>query len=466
MKINIPVNHNFYEESSLDEDKLCEMFNVNQKQINKIKNLFSSVFELKLGDERLKQIKILNFKSKPFKSDKECLILKLYSKEENNNQKYVVQTGLYAGIIYYKGCQFNITTNYSDIFLQRMLNFIHDIFIDTEKNNAQKENSNNQFLFIIAHIFIQTLEKSEILGLPQEYKIQQERNHKIRGKIDLNRYLKYDIPFQGKISTLVRNKVYVQEIIDILFLTLKQLEKNFGTKINTRLLNIKQLLKEQYSGKYVTFGTLQKAKKHPVLNNPLYTNFRRILEYAEIILLDRGLVIDNKKNKLEITGYLFDISELFELYLEKLLVKNFPDWSVNGQVKIPIYQAQFYGRSIYPDLVMTHKKTKQVVVFDAKFKKMSMNVRDIDIEDIHQIHSYSGYYQDNLITSGLIYPLSKNINKDNIEKHHCLGLYGKKSNSYFIIDGIYIDDELQKMEELINKEYEFIERLKSKISQA
>lgn len=463
MRISVPVNHNFYEEAPIRESALGETFAVKKTGIKHLQQLFSSVYELKLGSAQLKQIKIFNFKRKRFfEPDEERLILKLYSKEKPEQEKeYIVQTGLYAGVLFYKGYKINITTKYGDAFLKRMLNFVNDIYVDNEQVKAKKDETENQFLFIIAYLFIQSLEKAAVLGLPQQYNKHQERSHKVRGSIDFNDFLKRDIPFQGKLTSNFRERMYVQEIIDVLYLALRKLERIFGKEIHSRLLGLNQLLKQHYSGRFVSYQTIQKAKVHQSINNPMYSRFKKVLEYAEIILLDKDLMPENEKQQLATTGYLFDIAELYELYLEKLLSRNFPEWSVSGQEEIPIYQQQFYKRPMFPDLVMKHRQSGKVVVFDAKFKKMEMQNKDVDRADLHQIHSYSGYYRNDLIASGLIYPLSKEINT---EKAHSETIYGNDENKInFIVDGIYVFEN-QSIKELIKHEEAFVSRIASVIN--
>ncbi|HEY5463149.1 MAG TPA: hypothetical protein VIJ95_07830 [Hanamia sp.] len=463
MRISIPVNHNFYEEAPILESALGEAFAVKKTGLKQLQQLFSSVYELKLGAEQLKQIKIFNFKRRRFfELDEERLILKLYSKEKLEQEKeYIVQTGLYAGVLFYKGCKINITTKYGDAFLKRMLNFVNDIYVDNEQVKAKKDETENQFLFIIAYLFIQSLEKAAVLSLPQQYKKHQERSHKVRGSIDFNDFLKRDIPFQGKLTSTFKERMYVQEIVDVLYLALRKLERIFGKEIHSRLLGLNQLLKQHYSGQFASYATIQKAKSHQSINNPMYRGFKRVLQYAEIILLDKDLMPENKKQQLDTTGYLFDIAELYELYLEKLLSRSFPDWTVSGQEEIPIYQQQFYKRPMFPDLVMKQRQSGKVVVFDAKFKKMEMQNRDVDRADLHQIHSYSGYYKNDLIASGLIYPLSKEINTT---KAHSESIYGNDDNKInFIVDGIYVSEN-QSMKEMIKKEEAFVSRITSLIN--
>ncbi len=463
MKITVPVNHNFYEEAPILESELGDRFHVKKAGVKHLKrNLFSSVYELKIGAKQLKHIKVFKFKQNQFfDSDDERLILKFYAKDKfDQENEYIVQTGLYVGVLFHKGYKINITTKYGDTFLKRMLNFVNDIYVDTEQVNAKKDEAENQFLFIIAYLFIQSLEKAALLGLPQEYRKQKERSHKVKGSIDFNQYLKRDIPFQGKLTTTFRERMYVQDIVDVLYLALRKLERIFGKEIHSRLSGLNQLLKQVYSGRYASYETIQKAKNHPSINNPMYSKFKKVLDYSEIILLDEDIMPESKSEQLTTSGYLFDIADLFELYLEKLLNRNFPDWIVSSQEELPLYQNNFFSRSMFPDLIMRHSKSQKTVVFDAKFKMMRMKNKDVDRNDLHQIHSYSGYYRDNLVASGLIYPLSENIE---INKAHSDSIYGNNSNDIkFIVDGIYVSENLS-MKELIENEDAFVKRITSLI---
>ena len=278
MQINIPVNHNYYEEKPLIKDELKREFGVRSNKVER--ELFSSVYTLTTKSKKLKQLKIFGFKDQKNKlEDEENLILKLYSKEEENKEKkYLVQTGLFAGVVYHKGYKFNITTKYGDTFLKRMLNFVNDIYIDNEDISATKSDNKNSFLHIIAYLFIQSLEKSSVLGLPQEYVVKRQRSSKVRGKIDLNSYLKTDIPFRGKLTTTYREQVFVQEILDVIFLALRKLESTFGKDINKKVFGIHQLLKQNYSGRFATIETINKAKNHRVLYNPMFASFKKVLE--------------------------------------------------------------------------------------------------------------------------------------------------------------------------------------------
>jgi 5-methylcytosine-specific restriction enzyme subunit McrC len=467
MRISIPTNHNYYEESPLAENQLKEQFGVRlAKEIDSVKNkFFSSTFEFTSKSKSLEQVQIFGFKNNRNKlEEEEQLILKLYSKEYPlAEKKYIVQTGLFAGVLYHKGCQFNITTPYGEAFLKRMLNFINDVYIDNQEAKASKSKETNEFQNIIAYLFIQALEKASVMGLPKVYQTQTQRSHKVRGKIDVNAYLKHDFPFQGKLTTTYREQVYIQEIVDVLYQTCKKLEQSFGKEIHRKILGIYQLLKQNYSGIYAQHTTIEKAKNHSVLQNPMFGSFKNVLTYAEIILKDQSLVTQNQNDSLATYGYLFDISQLFEVYLEKLLSRHFTDWYVTGQEELNVYTDLFYGRKMFPDLVMKHKETDQIIVFDAKFKKMRIRKEDVDRSDFYQIHSYIQYYQPNVLFGGLLYPLSENLNT---LKAHSLSLFGNGNNQHsFIVDGVFVQKDMS-MQNIIVNENKFLLRIEDLITKS
>jgi 5-methylcytosine-specific restriction enzyme subunit McrC len=468
MRLPVPTNHNYYgTKFIINDDGLKEAFGVRKaKDIKRLRNdVFGTTYELNTESESLAQIKIFGFKNKRNKLEQDPqLILKLYSKEDNQlNRQYFVQTGLFAGAVYHKNCQFNITSAYGDVFLQRMLSYVNDIYVDTREIDAKKGSNTNEFEHILAYLFTLSLERASAMGLPQIYQQKTQRSMKVRGKIDVNAYLRRDIPFQGKLTTTYREREYIQEILDILYLACRKLEKSFGKMIQSKIHGTYQLLKEHYSGSYPTHNAIQKAKNHTALLNPMYTGFRKTLEYAEIILKDLSLENTTDKKDNHTHGYLFDISELFELYLEKLLSRNFEDWIVNGQEELTVYNSTFFKRHMYPDIVMRHKYSNKVIVFDAKYKKMRMIKKDLDRTDFYQIHGYMQYYQSDLILGGLIYPLSKTIDPKKAYANSIFDL--GNSPQKFIVEGIRIDKTMN-IQTITENENKFIARIRELISRS
>ena len=463
MKIERPTNHNFYGEEGIPEENLRKEFGIRyKKQEKQIEDMFSSVFELDTKSARLEILRFRKTKEEPHPDEEGQLILRLYRKYKDSQYQYFIQTGLFAGVLYQESCQFNITARQGGtVFLHRMLNFVNDIYIDTEHTEAKESQEQNEFQQIIAYLFIQSLEKSAILGLPKVYQNRAQRSSKVRGSIDIKTYLKKDIPFRGVLTTKYRELVFVQEIVDVLYMACRILEKNFGRQIHRKILSVYQLLRQNYSNRYPKSDTIRKARGHVVLHNPAYSGFKNTLKYAEIILQQNNLFRSDQSSTLTTHGYLFDIAQLFEVYLEKLLARYFTDWEVTGQTELRVYQGQFYGRRMLPDLVMRHKKTGKVIVFDAKFKRMAFTKNDVDRGDFYQIHSYLQYYYPDVLFGGLIYPLSRPINTD---KAYSEQLWeNEKHSTKFIVDGIFVTEEMT-MTDIRTEEEGFIHRIRELIS--
>jgi hypothetical protein len=75
-------------------------------------------------------------------------------------------------------------------------------------------------------MFVQNLEKAFLLGLPKAYRSIDHHEMKLKGKIDINQFIKYDIPFQGKVSSVSREQKGIQEIIDVLYKAVKVIDKS------------------------------------------------------------------------------------------------------------------------------------------------------------------------------------------------------------------------------------------------
>jgi 5-methylcytosine-specific restriction endonuclease McrBC regulatory subunit McrC len=473
MRISIPTNHNFYEEKRLSECELLAKFgpqnqkktkNKTKKHINEIKQLFSSVLLLTTKNQSFEKIKLFGFKHQRKKlNEEEQLLLKMYKRErENGELDYFIQTGLFAGVIYYKGYEVNITSRYGDVFLRRMLNYVNDIYVDNQQIVATRSNEPNEFQNIIAYLFIQSLEKSSMLGLPQIYKNTSQHDYKVRGKIDITAYLKKSVPFTGKITSSLREQAYVQEIVDVLYLACTLLTVNFGRELNQKVMGTLQLLRQNYSGRRPNSETIMKAKTHVSLTNPAFSSFKKVLEYAELIIKQESLSPSKIASSMQTQGYLFDISQLFELYLEKLLSRYFNDWYVTGQEELTVYSQHFFKRSMYPDLVLKHKETGRIIVFDAKYKKMEFVSTDLDRADFYQIHSYIQYYGPKALFGGLLYPLSKDNysagNASNIFDNHL-------NNTGFIVDGIFVEAGMSE-EVIAHNEKKFLARLNGLVAKA
>lgn len=481
--ILVYTNQNFYDNNllllnSVNNNEGKKNHKKNDKKLKKANTIYSQN-----GDKILDPQKILNdFPSTPItlgdidnnkenfevipkntnekrisEEDKQRLIFQLLKSNDNN---YYVKTGLYAGVITINGITFNIMPKNIALF-KRMLNYANNIYVDKTETNSEKDQEPSEFP-LFEYLFLTSLKKASVLGFPKEYTKTQYHDIRLHGNLDINAYIKNDTPFKGKLSSKRNERQYVQCIVDVLSAALSACHHNIQTMF-PNLSFVSSELKASASGRRPTLETIQKAKNHRALHNPMFVQFRRTLDYAELILRKQNLISsDEEKSSNKISGYLLDVANLWELYLENLLRNNFQKegWTIYAQEEISLYKGTFFARKNKPDLVMRHEDGR-VVVLDAKFKKMDFHgpeeYCDVDRTDLFQIQSYAGYYREkkeNIILCGLIYPLSIDESKETT-------LYGlEESKIKFIIDGIFASDDVISIPE---REFCFIERLRNRI---
>ncbi|MGJ0310742.1 5-methylcytosine restriction system specificity protein McrC [Aliarcobacter cryaerophilus] len=389
---------------------------------------------------------------------------------KKDGDNYLAQTGNYVGKFVWQGLEIDIKSRFSNTFLERMLNFANDIFLDDVSITGNKVDKDFDISkYIIYYMFVQNLEKAFLLGLPKAYKSIEHHEMKLKGKIDINKFIKYDIPFQGKISSVSREQKEIQEIIDVLYKAVKIIDKNNKAFLKN-ISHIKTHLKQYKSNNYVSNETINRALKSKALQNPIFAPYKKVLEYARFII--NGNNIEEKNDgKQETFGFIINVAELFEIYITKLLQKEFSDWYVESphlRLDERFGKTYLYSRKIIPDIVMT--KNKDVIVFDTKYKKMNFNYVkgngvDVDRNDFFQINTYMSYYQNqnyNVKIGGLLYPIEKSF-KENKYICHSETWFGNL-NTKFIVDGIDLsdlkEDNENKFSQIVIREKEFINRIK------
>lgn len=235
-----------------------------------------------------------------------------------------------------------------------------------------------------------------------------------------------------------------------------------GRHFLSKVSGIYQQLSMHFSGRWPSAHDIEKVTQHPSLIHPMYQSYKQTLAYAVLILTEKSAVFSKSDKQVEIKGYLFDIAQLFEMYLESILTHYLPNWLVSSQQKLTVYHGTFFERNMYPDLVLTHIETGKIMVFDAKFKRMRFDYRDLDRADFYQIHAYMSYYQQRLQVGGLLYPCDQLVDFTKCYSNQVIG-HIPNTNARFIIDGVYVNEEMS-MKDIIDSEVELVRRIESLVS--
>jgi len=208
---------------------------------------------------------------------------------------------------------------------------------------------------------------------------------------------------------------------------------------------------------------IKKALNSKALNNPIFAPYKKVLKYAKYIINANSIEQDGKEKNY---GFIINVAILFEMYVTKLLQKEFSDWSINSP-NIELYESNFFTRKIIPDIVM--QKDNKILVFDTKYKKMTFKSRyqnggDLDRNDFFQINTYMSYYNNqneyNLVAGGLLYPMEETYNEEKCFSNSWLG----DTDIQFIVDGIELNN-INEDSNISEFENRFVNRIKNLVNQ-
>lgn len=398
--------------------------------------------------------------------------------KKGHKEEYVfIKTFGFVGRFTYSGETFDITYRFGTALLNRMIAKVNDFDVKTlnlDKHNAAEKKPNDSLAMLILYMnFILKLEKLSILGVPKAYQRIEHHADKLKGRIDVNAFIRKDIPFRGKISSVSYEQKYVQEILDVLYGAMVLVEKRFPALVQERLWGIRNLIYHHANKRFVDQKTLDDARQHPSIQNALYSEFKSIIEIAGYIIKYNHT--QEYKLRANSKGLIFDVSILWEHYLYTLLKEHIDSnlWRVKHEEPIEVYREQFYKRRMYPDIVIKNEKEKKIIVLDAKSKSMKFakgigdgQAGDLDRNDFFQINTYMAYYSKQgyeVIAGGLLYPIEAEYDESKCHSSHWFG----NSNTQFIVDGIDLSNIESKttVEEIVESEKVFIERIGGLINQ-
>jgi 5-methylcytosine-specific restriction endonuclease McrBC regulatory subunit McrC len=362
--------------------------------------------------------------------ESETFILKI----ETINGKKVLQTGNMIGEFYFKtyktkdkiavlhkisiGLRFDKDS--SNDLLEYLLNYTNALYPNEIKfgnsNKKPKTRSNSIVELLLSNLFVYSISKANVMGLPKVYVEMEEKDYSVRGRINLQHLISQEIPFKGKTPYIRNVRVVVTSIGSVLLKTITIVLskiKSFSTLIEIR----NDLLLENITS-HLSVKILHEALNHQVLKHPAFLEYKNTLYLASLILKGFKKPEPDQVEGL-FYGYLVDTSKLWENFIVRLLEQHISDeWKIMQEPKLKLFKNRpdnIFGLSNYmlPDIVMINEDKKQIMIFDAKFK----NSKWFNREDFYKTTTYISYYQNHnnnykVITSGQIYP-DKNLNDIN-----------------------------------------------------
>lgn len=314
-------------------------------------------------------------------ADKQYLFSLQAQWKEKQCTKLLLETGNMVGFIGMNGKSISIHSRFSkntreDFFLHYMLSKVLCINIV----NLSHGTTDEQMFDFLLYLFPGLLNEALLQGIYKEYQRNEYNDANVRGVININRHLKTNFPFNGRIAYRTREFSHDNHITELIRHTIEYigktkygktlLEKDEQTRRNVALIISATSRYSRQDREKVIKSNLK------IVNHPYYSRYTSLQRLCLRILKHERIKYGEKEDK--VYGILFDISYLWEEYLATILEKHKFKHPNNrrGSGRIYLTKDNLYPR--YPDFYRELDNT----IIDAKYK------REISRDDVHQMITY------------------------------------------------------------------------------
>ena len=335
-------------------------------------------------------------------------------------------TGNIMGFIGYGDTKVRIHSRFAqgedDYFLHYMLQKVFAINLFDLKYHSDEESI---FDFLI-YLFPAFLKRAMRQGLYKEYQTREYNDADIKGRIDVARHIRMNVPFAGKVAYSTREYAYDNHVTQLIRHTIEFISNHpYGGGI----LKNDDLTKDAVSLIREATPTYSQNERRKVVNqnlrplsHPYFSEYRHLQHLCMQIL--RYEEIKYGRNEDEIYGVLFDGAWLWEEYLNTLLKDCGYKHPQNKVFSGRIHLFTDNSGARYPDFY------KDGIVLDAKYKRYEdIALQRIDGDDLHQVITYM--YILSAQYGGLIVP-GQHIKSGSRPEPKTLKGYGGSMNIYSI----------------------------------
>ena len=443
------------------ETKDCSLLQISSEHLEAIKSFNTNAVAFNC----------FNFKANPDTEETTSLLEYDYKNNSWWSSRYIGEANFKHNDQEYK---LTIQPRFGELFLFRMFEEIFNIRL-THSTNKITKSTDIQFLIrkVISFIWVQLLANANKHGVPKKNVTRSYQGSKIKGKIDITKTIQ-SLTKLNLITSSYKEKAVDSTISSIILRAYKILKSDYGLDSINLPDNAQNALNDLFL-ETKDVGNISSHQYRNIVYKDIYISFKPLVDFSWDII-QRKNILNQEKNNKQNKGFSFfiDMAEVWELYLKSLLKKKLqPQGWKQIEANHFIYKDKFYRRSIIPDIVLLNGNKS--IVLDAKYKRMHFFGTELDRTDFFQIHTYTGFYSinSNLITAGLLYPITSKADSTKLLSHHSKGLFGEStSNTNFVVDGVDIsflnedsishDDKMVLMKE---KETEFIDRISRTLSE-
>lgn len=324
----------------------------------------------------------------------------IFTLKENENS-FSLDTGNLMGFIGRNDTELNICSRFThkingkiseknDFFLHYMLEKVCHINLTNLKSTRAPDKIFDLLPFLFPQYLISALRQ----GIYKEYQKHEYNNSNVRGIIDINRHIRFNIPANGKIAYNAREYSYDNPITELVRHTIEymRLSNTFKYILTSNeevkaavatIINVTPLYNRVERNKILSKTTRS-------IKSPYFYEYRDLQKICRMILLHEKIKYYSSSNK--IYGLLFDGAWLWEEYLATILKKQGYEHPENKKKNGVIHPftdkraGRFYPDFYKPKEGHSLKEELADVILDAKYKNFDEHNPPVD--DIAQMISY------------------------------------------------------------------------------
>lgn len=244
-----------------------------------------------------------------------------------------------------------------DYFLHYMLQKVARINLFSLQHTMDKD---SVFDFLI-YLFPLYLKKAINQGIYKKYITKKYNDANVRGVIDLNRHIRFNVPFNGRIAYTTREYSYDNEVTQLIRHTIEYISKYSGDILNIDTDTHQAVAQIISATPSYAYGELQSIvhKNLRPMAHPYYSEYTPLQRLCLQILRHEKLKYGQEEN--EIYGVLIDAAWLWEEYLALVLEGRYNHYLKDKGKRFNLFEN--IRQQIIPDYLSVDKK----VVADAKY---------------------------------------------------------------------------------------------------
>ena len=270
-----------------------------------------------------------------------------------------------------------------------LLSYTKDLEI-RKLNTAFFAKCNDDFFEVLIRLFLQELEEVCKCSIPLDYVLKEDNLSFFRGKLVFNEHIKNNEAKRNK------EKIYCQ-FDDLLLDNLLNQTVRYTLKllktVSRNIGNLEKIRKMLTVYSEVSDSRIFPEDEEKIKFNKNNEAYRSIIKKCFMFI--RDLSVSFKEGKAEYFALLFDMNELFEKFIARLIARKkeiigIKDLEPRAQEYIGYLahnKAGYPRVYLRPDVVFHNNKKQVELILDTKYKRLN-NERGVSNPDVYQMLAY------------------------------------------------------------------------------